>query len=197
MTLIIFAIHHACDHSDTRAMIKSRLMNRLSLFQRERTEVRNYSGHVFQALTIRPEERYRVLRGLNDSRSELRQFLVWPEIPLVRGRVFRGGGTHGLNRPIRWQPSRPDNKNPGRKARSGAVVGICSVRSFDFEDVARECVRSRSRACGDNGRESLGDCLTTVIFMRREIAPSPQSSPRSRGRGGFQQALRRRNLIQE
>jgi hypothetical protein len=70
--------------------------------------VRDYSGHLFQALTKWPEQRYRVLPELDDSRSELRQSLVWPEIPLEPGRVFRGGGSHGLNHPIRWQVSRPD-----------------------------------------------------------------------------------------
>ena len=165
-------------------MIKSHVTSLLSLSQRERIQVRDYSGHVFQALTKWPGERYRVLRGLDDSRSELRQFLVWPEIPLVPGRVFHGGGSHGLNHPTRRQASLPDNKNPERRGRSGGVVGICSVRSFDFEAGARGCVRSRSRVCGDNGRESLGECLTTVVFYEKRIAPSPQSSPRRSGRGG-------------
>ncbi len=149
-------------------MSKTRVTSCLSLFQRERMKVRDHSLYAFQALTKWPEERYRVLRGLDDSRSELRQFLGWSEIPRVPGRVFRGGGSHGLSHPIRWQASRPDNKNPGRKARSGAVVGICSVRSFDFEDGARGSVRSRSRVCGDNGRLSLAGCLTTAIFYEKK-----------------------------
>jgi hypothetical protein len=165
VTLVIFPIHDACDHSDTRAMIKSHVTSLLSLSQRERIQVRDYSGHVFQALTKWPGERYRVLRELDDSRSERRQFLVWPEIPLVPGRVFHGGGSHGLNHPIRRQASRPDNKNPERRGRSGAAAGICSVQSFDFEDDARGCVRSRSRVCGDNGRESLVDCLSKCHFL--------------------------------
>ena len=182
-TLVIFAIHHACDDSDTRTMIKSHVTSLLSLFQRERIQVRDYSGYVFRALTKWLGERYRVLRELDDSRSELRQFLVWPEILLVPGRVFRGGGSHGLNHPIRWHASRPDNKNPGRKGRSGAVAGICNVRSFDFEDGARGCVRSRSRVCGDSRRESLGDCLTTAIFYEKRNCPltsilSPQIGER-------------------
>jgi hypothetical protein len=82
-------------------MIKSHVTCLLSLSQRERIQVRDYSGHVFQALTKWPGERYRVLPELDDSKSERRQFLVWPEIPLVLGRVFRGGGSHGLNHPIR------------------------------------------------------------------------------------------------
>ena|ERR1700693_570804 len=115
VTLVIFPIHDACDHSDTRAMIKSHVTSLLSLSQRERIQVRDYSGHVFQALTKWPGERYRVLCELDDSRSERRQFLVWPEILLVPGRVFHGGGSHGLNHPIRRQASRPDNKNPERR----------------------------------------------------------------------------------
>jgi hypothetical protein len=39
------------------------------------------------------------------------------------------------------------------------------VQSFDFEDDASGCVRSRSRVCGDNGRESLGDCLSKCHFL--------------------------------
>ena len=46
VTLVIFPIHHACDHSDTRTMIKSHVTSLLSLFQRERIQVRDYSGHV-------------------------------------------------------------------------------------------------------------------------------------------------------
>lgn len=130
-------------------MIKSRVTCLLSLFQRERIQVRDYSGHVFQALTKWPEERYPVLPELDDSKSERRQFLVWPEIPLVLGGVLRGGGSHGLNHPIRWQASRLDNKNPGRRGRSSAAAGICSVRSFDFEDGARGCLNPLPASRGE------------------------------------------------
>jgi hypothetical protein len=164
---------------------KSGVISLLSLSLRERIEVRDYSGHAFQALTKWPEERYRVLRALDDSRNELRQFLGWSEIPLVPGRVFRGGGSHGLNHPIRWQASRPDNKNPGRTGRLGAAAGICSLRSFDFEDVAREFAHNRWRSYGDNGRESLGDCLTTAIFYeKRNCPPHLNPLPASRGEAG-------------
>ena len=157
-------------------MSKTRVTSRLSLFQRERMKVRDHSLYAFQALTKWPEERYRVLRGLDDSRSELRQFLGWSEIPRVPGRVFRGGGSHGLSHPIRWQASRPDNKNPGRKARSGAVVGICSLRRFDFEDGARGCVRSRSHVYGDNERESLANCLIFAVSYEKKMV-TPHLNP--------------------
>jgi hypothetical protein len=163
-------------------MIKSYVTSRLSLSQRERIEVRDYSGRILQALTKWPEERYRVLPELDDSKSERRQSIVWPEIPLVLGRVFRGGGSHGLNHPIRWQASRPDNRNPECKDRWDAVGGICSVRSFDFEDGARGCAHNRWRSYGDNGRESLGDCLTTAIFYeKRNCPPHLNPLPASRG----------------
>ena len=42
----------------------------LSLFQRERIEVRGSSEHVFQALTQWPEEGYRVLRGFDEGHKE-------------------------------------------------------------------------------------------------------------------------------
>jgi hypothetical protein len=138
-------------------MIKSRLINRLSLSQRERMEVRDCSKRVFQALTKSPGERYRVLPGPDDSKSERRQSLVSLEIRLVPGRVFREGDNHGLNHPVRQQALRPDNRNPGCKRRWDAVAEICTVRSFDSADGAREHVRSRSRFCGDSGRESLAD----------------------------------------
>lgn len=167
-------------------MRKSRLISRLSLWQRERIEVRDCSKSVFQELTKSPEERYRVLLGLDDSKSERRQFLVWPEIVLGLDRVFPGGDNHDLNHPIRWQVSRPDNRNPGCRDRWDAVGGICNLRGFDFEDGARECVRSRSNIGGDNERESLTDCLTfTISYEKKNGCPSPQSSPRGRGEADY------------
>jgi hypothetical protein len=155
----------------------------LSLSQRERIEVRDCSGRVVRGLTKWPGERYRVLPGPDDSKSERRRSLVWLGIPLAVGRVLPGPCSHGLNRPIRWQASGPGNRNPGCTDRSGVVAGIYRLRSFDFEDVARECARNRSPSYGENGRESLGDYLSTRHFLReaKSTAPSPQSSPRKRG----------------
>ena len=69
-------------------------------------------------------------------------------------------------------------------------MGCCRrnlyLRNFDFEDGARGCVRSRSRFCGGDGRESLADCLTFAISYEKENGrPSPQSSPRSRGEASY------------
>src|SRR5438552_1703150 len=157
-------------------MSKSRLINRLSLWKGERIEVRDCSTSVFQGLTKSPEGRYRVLLGPDDSKSERRQSLVWPEIVLVSGRVFRGGGSHDLNRPIRWQVSRPDNRNPECKDRWDAVVGICNLRRFDFEDGARGCVRSRSHVYGDNERESLANCLIFAVSYEKKMV-TPHLNP--------------------
>src|SRR5438477_11094974 len=113
-------------------MSKSRLITRLSLWKGERIEVRDCSTSVFQGLTKSPEGRYRVLLGPDDSKSERRQSLVWPEIVLVPGRVFRGGGSHDLTRPIRWQVSRPVNRNQECKDRLVADVGFCILPRFDL-----------------------------------------------------------------
>jgi hypothetical protein len=166
-------------------MTKRCLIKRLSLSQRERMEVRDCSRRVFQALTKLPGERYRVLPGPDDSKSERRQCLVSPKIPLVPGRVFCEGDNHGLNHPVRQQASRPDNRNPGCKRRWDAVVEICTVRSFDSADDAREYVRSRSRFCGGNGRESLaGDLVVGIACEKTKREPLTSILSPQPGRGG-------------
>ena len=139
----------------TRPMRRCDVTNRLSLSQRERIEVRDCSRCAFQARARSLEEHYRVLLLLDDSRSGLQQSLVWIRISLAPDHVFQGVGSRDLNHPVRPRASRPDNRNRGCKDRWDAVAGICTVRNSDFEDGAREHARSRSRFCGDNGRESL------------------------------------------
>jgi hypothetical protein len=167
-------------------MSKRRFMILLSLSQRERIEVRDWSPRVFLALTKSPGGRCRVLPGLDDSRIESRQFLVWPEIPLACGHAFREDDSRGLNRQVRWQVSGPDNRNPRCKDRWDAAAEICSVRSFDFEDDAREYVRNRSPFSGGNGRESLGECLAMPISqVKRNRPPLTSILSPQRGRGGL------------
>ena|ERR1700730_8370684 len=169
-------------------MIDSSVMGRLSLSQRERMEVRDWSESVPQEPTKLPEERYRVLPELDDSRSARPRSLAWSEIPLVRDHVFRAGHSHGRNHPARLPVLQRDNRNPERKDRWDAVAGICSGQSFDFEGAAREHVHSRLRSCGDSGGETLSECLTNAVLLRRRIKRPLTSilSPKS-GRGGFQQ----------
>ncbi len=157
-------------------------MGHLSLFERERMEVRDYWRRVFQALTRSPEERYPILRELGDSKSEPPQFLVLLEILLGPDRIFLEYDSRGRNRRVRWQASLANNRSPRCNGRSNAVAGIYNSRNFDFEDGAREYVRSRSRSCGDNGRATRRNPLINAIFSERKISgPSPQSSPRKRG----------------
>src|SRR5437016_6856889 len=172
-------------------MSKKRLINRLSLSQRERIEVRDYSVCVFQARTRSLGEHCRALLALDDSRIELQQFLVWLEILLALDRVSLEAGIRGLNHRAQLPASRPDSRNPRCKDRSDAVVETCNRRSFDSENGARESVRSRSHAYGDNWHGSLGDCLATAIPCEKHNPP-PLTSILSLqpGRGGLEDVLR-------
>jgi hypothetical protein len=170
-------------------MTKHRAFFRLSLSQRERIEVRDCSESVPQALTKLPPERYRVLPEFDDSKNAPQRCLVRPETPLVRDRVFRAGSSHDLNHRARLRVLWPDNKNPECKDRWDAAAGICNGQTFDFEDGAKECVRSPSRFCGDSGGGTLSECLANAVLLRRRIKIPLTSilSPES-GRGGFQPA---------
>lgn len=155
-------------------------------------KVRDCSVSVFPELTKLLEGRYPVLPEPDDSRNERRQFLVSPEIRLVHDRIFHKDDSHGLNHPIRWQVSEPDNKNPGYKDRWDAAVGICNVQSFDFEVGAREYVRNPSRFCGDNADESLPHCLTIAIPLReKKLAPHLNPLPAAGERRSTAGILRR------
>ena len=157
----------------------------LSLSQRERMKVRDCGLSDFQGPTKSPQERFRVLPGLDDSRSGRRQFLAWLKIPIAPDRAPRAGRSHDQNHPIRSQVSCPDNRSLGCKDRWGAVAGIYKQRTFDFEDVAREYVRNRSRSCGGNERASSTPFLILpVCCEKRNYRPlTSVLSPRT-GRGG-------------
>ena len=157
----------------------------LSLSQRERMEVRDCWDGDFQALPKSTQARYQVLPGLDDSRSGSRKFLVLPKIRLVRYRVSPAGGSCDLNHPVRWQASGPDNRNPRCKDRWDAVGGIYELRTFGFEDGAREYVRKRSRFCGGNERASLTDSLITAVSCeKKKCGPLTSILSPPAGRGG-------------
>jgi hypothetical protein len=149
----------------------------LSLFQRERMKVRDCFECDLQAPTRSFQGRYRVLRGLDGSKSGGCQFLIRIEIPLASDRVSRAGGNHDPNHPIRSKASGPGNRNPGHRDQSGAVAGICSLRSVDFGDGAREYVHNRSRFCGGNERSSLIDSLITAVSCEKRNYRPPHLSP--------------------
>jgi hypothetical protein len=154
----------------------------LSLSQRERMKVRDCCERDLQAPTKSLQARYPVPRGFGDSKNEQQQFLVALEISLVSYRASRVGKNHVPSHPIRSRVSEPGNKSPGHRDRLGAVAEIYKLRTFDFEDGARESVRNRSPSCGDNAHESFVGCLKLAIDCEKIIAyPSPQSSPRLRG----------------
>ncbi|MEY2555353.1 MAG: hypothetical protein QOF93_497 [Verrucomicrobiota bacterium] len=157
----------------------------LSLLQRERIKVRDYSSDDFQAPTKSLQARYRVPRGFGDSRNGQRQFLVPLEISLVSYRASRAGANHAPTHPIRSRVSNSGNRNPGRRGQSGAVAGIYKWRTFDFEDDATGSVRNRSRFCEGNERASLTDSLI-ASFSREKRNYGPLTSilsPRAE-RGG-------------
>jgi hypothetical protein len=188
------AIHRSlCDRprsqEDGNAMTKSRTLVRLSLSQRERIKVRDCSDSVLPASTKLPEGRCPALPGPDDSRTEGRKFLGWSEIRFALGRAFREGDNRGLHRPTRQPVSPPDNRNPRCKDQRDAAAGICNDQSFDFEDGAKGCVRSRLRFCGDNWGGTLRDCLVGAILSEKgnRLPLTSILSPRP-GRGGLQQA---------
>jgi hypothetical protein len=168
-----------------------RFGTRLSLWERERIKVRDSSGRVLPGRSKLPEGHYQALAAPDDSKNVRRRFLFWPEIPLVPGHGLRQGGSCGLSHPIRWQVSRPDNRNPEYKDGWDAAAGTYSKRSFYFEDGARECVRSPWRSCGGNERESLGRPLdnTNSCEETNGFALTLILSPRT-GRGGVEHAGR-------
>jgi len=100
-----------------------------------------------------------------------------PRLPRKSSRAYHGlreNDDRGLDHPIRWPASRPDNRNPKCKDRWGAVCEICNLQSFDFEDDAGEYIHSRSRFCADGGRESPENSLAFADSpARREIGDWP------------------------
>ena len=171
-------------------MNTSCLRSRLSLSQRERTEVRNCSGRIFQWLTKSPEERYRALCGFDGSRIKRQQFLAWPKTDLVSGRAVHGVNNHGPIHLVRWRVSEMENRNRGCTDRLDAVAGTCNLQSFDFEGDAREYVRSASHFFEDNGGGSCGYYLANCRF-RQEGKSWPLTSILSpqAGRGGLSQQV--------
>jgi hypothetical protein len=168
----------------------------LSLSQRERTKVRDCCERDSQAPTKSSQGRRRVLHVLGGSRIGRQRFLVWLKIPTESDRASRAGANHDLNHPIRWQASRPDNRNPERKDRWDAVGEIYELRTFDFEDGARECVRNRSRSCGGSGRASLTDSLVTAVsWEKKNYSPLTSILSPQTGRGGLQPPRRSKNLV--
>jgi hypothetical protein len=163
-------------------MNKTCLIGLLSLLQRERIKVRDYSAHDFPVPTKSFQARCRVPRELDDSRNGQRQFLVQLEISRVSYRGSRAGGNRAPTHPTRSRASRPDNRNPGRRDRWDVVAGIYKPQTFDFEDVAREYLRNRSRFCANTGRgSSTLYLILSISSEKNNRRPSPQSSPRTRG----------------
>src|ERR1700726_735613 len=73
---------------EAEEITKGFIISFLSLSQRERMKVRDYSQPVVQALTKLLPERHQVLRAPDDSRSGAQQSPVWLKISLVPGRVL-------------------------------------------------------------------------------------------------------------
>jgi hypothetical protein len=148
--------------------------------------VRDCSRNVFPVRTKSPEPRYRVPPESDDSKSERQLFPVGPETVPVLNRVSRGIDSHGLSHPIRWQALRRDNRNPVRKDRSGAVAGICNLRSFSFEADATKFVRNPWHVCAGDRRESFGRFFTHPVSCKKEKIRLPLTSILSpqAGRGG-------------
>ena len=152
-----------------------------SPFTKERIEVRDSSGSVLPRQSKSPEERYQVLRGPDDSKNERRQFRLHSRIALGLDLAPRLIDSHGQNHPTQSQVLGPDSRNPTRSDQLGAAAEIYVLRSYDFEDGAIGCVRSRSRFFEDSRRASQRG-----VELSREIDRLPLTlilSPQA-GRGG-------------
>ena len=177
------SIAHA---SSTRRLI----FRLLCLSQRERIKVRDCCEYHLQVPTKSLRGHCRVLPSLDGSRSGRWQFLVSLEIPFASDLASRAGGNHDPSHPIRSQALGRGNRNPRRRDQSGAVAEICSLRSVDFGDVAREYARNRSLSFGGNEDASLIDSLITALSCgKRNYGPlTSVLSPRA-GRGGIRKTL--------
>jgi len=164
-------------------MNKNCVIGLLSLSQRERPKGRDC--HDFQAPAKSHQERCRVLREPDDSKNGLWQSLVQTEIFLGFDHVSHVPENHDPSRRVRSRVSTPGNTNPRRKDQAGAVAGIYRPRTFDFEDVARECARNQSRSCGGNERASLTDSLIIAVSCeKRNCRPLTSILSPQAGRGG-------------
>jgi hypothetical protein len=137
-----------------RTMSKSRLINRLSLSQRERIKVSDCSVNVLPAPAKSREERRRVFPEPDDSRSERQKFLVWRGIL----RVFDHASVHYHSyvprHPVRSRASQPGNKSRVCKDRGDVVAETYSLRSSGCADVAKECAHSSWPFCEVSERGS-------------------------------------------
>ena len=143
--------------------------------------MRDCSRRVVQPLTKSPQERFRALRALDNSKSGRWQFLVRSEISPVSYRVSDASGNHDQNHPTRRQASRPGSRNRGCRDRLDADAGICNLQIFGFGGCAREYVHNRLRFYADTGGETFKIFSKRMFAVRREFYPSPQSSPRKQG----------------
>ena len=152
----------------------------LSLFQRERTKVRDCSECDFRALTKSPQARFRDLHALDCSKTEAQQYLVWLEIPIASDRASPADANHAPNHLVQPQASWWDNRNPERKGRWDAAAGICNLQSVDFGGGATKCARNRSHFYGGNERASQRHSLTIIIsFREKRLTPHLDPLPRS------------------
>ena len=140
--------------------------NRLSLFQRERTKVRDRRDNALRARARSLEGHCPALPKLDDSKIESREFLLWREIPLVHDHAFHEVGTRVLNRPTRWRVWRQDNRNRVCKDRWDAVAGIYNRRNFGSVDGARGFARIPSPFCEADELGSQKDHLPSNVRAR-------------------------------
>ena len=141
----------------------------LSLWERERMKVRDWRD-----LPVPPklsQEHNRVLRESDDSKTGAWQFLAQSEISRGSGHVSHLPENHDPSHPIPRQAWRQDSRNPKRRDQADAAAGICSPRSFDFGDVAKEFSHNQSRSFGDNGRDSREHSLAFRDFREKKNRP--------------------------
>ncbi|SRR6266404_1724188 len=165
--------------------------NRLSLFQRERTKVRDCRGSALRVRARSFEGRCPVLRRPDDSKTESREFLLWREISPVHDRALREDRSRVLSHPIRWRVWQQDNRNRVCKDRWDAVAGIYNRRNFGSADGAKGFARIPSPFCETDELGSQEDHLTSDVCRREAKLFEPARcypltsilSPRP-GRGG-------------
>jgi hypothetical protein len=171
--------------STLRALLKSQLETekiRLSLWQRERIKVRDWTRTAPAAQTRSPARRCQVPGEPDDSKIAVQRFLCESGMPSAFDPEFVRHDSNARHRPIRSRALRSDSRNPECSSPTDADGEICSLQSFGSANAAKVCAQDRLLSFATNERDSRRIILLTSTVSE---SPSPQSSPRKRGEAQY------------
>jgi hypothetical protein len=154
---------------------------RLSLFQRERIEVRDWFRCVVPVQTRLRATRRPVPSESDDSKIATLVSRAWLETARASGHAVAQDDNCVPHHPTRSPASLRDSKNQSRNNRSGVVVEPCNQQNSGCEDAAKGAVPIWLGVSADNEHGSRDDSNLVLVCSERQIDPSPQSSPQSRG----------------